>query len=150
MYHGRWVVRKGRWFTTQAVSLRTFRAIVARVLDRFPEEVLEQLEAGVLVVEDRRRYPNDPPDVYVLGEYVEDPVLGRHVVLYYGSFRAILGSASPEEIEEEVVRTLAHELRHHLESRAGVEWLDEQDWRELQQLRARNRSPRRKERTQDP
>lgn len=120
------------------------------MLDRFPEEVLEQLEAGVLVVEDRRRYPNDPPDVYVLGEYVEDPVLGRHVVLYYGSFRAILGSASPEEIEEEVVRTLAHELRHHLESRAGVEWLDEQDWRELQQLRARNRSPRRKERTQDP
>lgn len=118
------------------VSIRSFRAMVARALDRIPEPLLRELDAGVIVLEEARHNPSDPPDVHILGEYIDDVAIGRHVVLYYGSFRAILGDAPAEEVQEEITRTLAHELRHHVESLAGVDWLDEEDWEEIRRFRA--------------
>lgn len=124
--------------------------MVAQALDRFPPALLEGLDAGVLVVERARRRADDPPGVYILGEYVDDPHgLGRYVVLYYGSFRAILQDADARTVRREIEETIRHELRHHLESLAGVGELDEQDWRELQEMRARAQEegrPRRRRR----
>ena len=120
-------------------TLKEFRRIVAEALDRVPPALLEGLDAGVLVVEEARRHPHDPPDVYILGEYVDDPHgLGRYIVLYYGSFRAILADADVKTLRREVEETIRHELRHHVESLAGVSDLDEEDWRELQALRAKH------------
>lgn len=117
---------------------------MAEALDSLPPALLEGLDAGVLVVEQARRHSRGLPGVYILGEYVEDPQgLGRYVVLYYGSFRAILGNAEVEEVRQEIERTLAHELRHHLESRAGVDDLEEEDFRQLQAMREKQAMRRR-------
>ncbi|NLG68590.1 MAG: metallopeptidase family protein [Firmicutes bacterium] len=122
------------------VTLREFRRMVAEALDRLPPELLEGLDGGVLVLEEARRHGDALPDVYILGEYVDDPHgLGRYVVLYYGSFRAILGDADVKALRHEIEETIRHELRHHLESLAGVDDLDEEDWRELQAWRAEAR-----------
>lgn len=118
------------------VTLREFRRLVAEALDRLPPELLQGLDAGVLVSEEARRHADPLPGVYILGEYVEDPHgLGRYIVLYYGSFRAILGDADVKTLRREIEVTLRHELRHHVESLAGVDDLDEEDWRELQAMR---------------
>lgn len=126
------------------VTLKEFRKMVAEALDRVPPVLLEGLDAGVLVVEEARRHSDDLPDVYILGEYVDDPHgLGRYIVLYYGSFRAILADADVKTLRREIEETIRHELRHHVESLAGVADLDEEDWRELQALRARRAPGRR-------
>lgn len=125
------------------VTLKEFRKMVAEALDRVPPALLEGLDAGVLVVEEARRHSDDLPDVYILGEYVDDPHgLGRYIVLYYGSFRGILADADVKTLRREIEETIRHELRHHVESLAGVADLDEEDWRELQALRARQAQSR--------
>lgn len=119
------------------VTPKEFRKLVAEALDHIPPALLEGLDAGVLVAEEARRHSDELPDVYILGEYVDDPHgLGRYIVLYYGSFRAILANADVKTLRREIEATIRHELRHHVENLAGVDDLDEEDWRELQALRA--------------
>ncbi|MBX6378162.1 MAG: metallopeptidase family protein [Clostridia bacterium] len=97
-------------------------------MERVPPAVLRELNGGVLVVEDEVEAGDDLPDLYTLGEYVEDEGgLGRYIVLYYGSFRAVLDGADAEEWEAELWETIRHELRHHLESLAGLSDLDAED-----------------------
>ena len=57
----------------------------------------------------------------LMGEYIEDPGMGKMVFLYYGSFREILGDAPIREWKEEIEETIVHEVRHHIESLAGVD-----------------------------
>ena len=66
-----------------------------------------------------------------MGEYIEDPDLGSLVLLYYGSFAEALDGASAEEWEEEIEETVIHELRHHVESLAGVDYLAREEEMEL-------------------
>lgn len=66
-----------------------------------------------------------------MGEYLEDPGLGRLVILYYGSFRESLGSAPENEWNEEIEETILHELRHHVESLAGIDDLSVEEMFEL-------------------
>lgn len=117
-------------------SLRRFRREASRLLDEIPSPLLEGLNGGVIVVPGVRRCPDDPPGVYLLGEYRVDPGLGCMIVLYYGSFRRVLGDAPWAQVVEELRRTIRHELRHHAEHRAGLAELEIEDewqrrrWRE--------------------
>ena len=78
-------------------------------------------------------------DLLVLGEYVWDDLAGRRVVLYYGSFAALLGGSPRGAWEREIRRTVRHELRHHLESLAGVDDLAREDMELLARLRGEPR-----------
>ncbi|MEW5932123.1 MAG: hypothetical protein AB1816_00865 [Bacillota bacterium] len=117
-------------------SLRRFRREASRLLDEIPAPLLEDLNGGVIVVPGVGRRPDDPPGVYLLGEYRVDPGLGRLIVLYYGSFRRVLGDAPWARVVDELRRTIRHELRHHAEHRAGLADLEMEDewqrrrWRE--------------------
>lgn len=105
------------------------------MLDRVPPPLLRDLSGGVIVSEEARRRPGDPPGVLVLGEYVTDPHLGALIVLYHGSFSRLL-RGEPEAVwEREMWETLRHELRHHVEGLAGVADLDLEDAAELERLR---------------
>ena len=60
--------------------------------------------------------------------------MGRYVEIYYGSFRRKYPDAPPEKCARELVRTLKHELTHHIESLAmdrSLEKWDEQHVAEL-------------------
>jgi len=117
-------------------SLRRFRREASRLLDEIPAPLLEDLNGGVIVVPGVGRRPDDPPGVYLLGEYRVDPGLGRLIVLYYGSFRRVLGDGPWARVVDELRRTIRHELRHHAEHRAGLADLEMEDewqrrrWRE--------------------
>ncbi|HYF95824.1 MAG TPA: metallopeptidase family protein [Symbiobacteriaceae bacterium] len=125
------------------MDIEQFTELADRLMDRVPEPVLEGLNGGVTVRRNARRDKADPRDVYIMGEYVTDPVMGCYVVLYYGSFVAILTGEPDAVWEEELWETIRHELRHHLEVRAGESDLDREDEEQMYELR--KRSPRSRE-----
>lgn len=107
-----------------------------RLYGEIPPALLQGLNGGILISEEARQDDADLPDVYVMGEYIDDPFgLGNYIVLYYGSFLEVLGDAPPEVWEEELWETMLHEIRHHVELRAGVDDLDLEDLRQLEEFR---------------
>ena len=116
------------------MTYERFRATVEAMIDDIPDVFLQELQ-GVHALRDAKR-EEGYEDVWRMGEYLDpgpedflggSEGLGRHVALYYGSFRRI-ASGDPEfDWEEEIWETLTHELQHHVESLAGDGRLIEQD-----------------------
>ncbi len=128
------------------MDIETFTALAERLADDIPEPLLAGLDGGIAIKEGARRRAGDPPGVYLMGEYVTDELLGSFILIYYGSFRRVLGDAPEAVWEQELWETLRHEVRHHLEARAGLDDLDREDaeelrrlWREWEERRARRR-----------
>ena len=66
------------------------------IAGEFPDAFFEELDGGIQLEEEALPDPDFPPgEMYIMGEYCHD-MLGRYIVLYYGSFAALL----PEEDEE--------------------------------------------------
>ncbi len=116
------------------MTYERFRATVERMIDDIPEAFLQELQ-GVHALRDTKR-EDGYRDVYRMGEYLDpgpddflggSDGLGRHVALYWGSFRRIAENDPDFDWEEEIWETLTHELQHHVESLAGDGRLIEQD-----------------------
>jgi len=110
------------------LDLETFTRLAGTIADELPSRLLRDLNGGISVLPGKKK----DGKYYLMGEYIEDPVLGRVIFLYYGSFREILQDAPAEEWEEELRETLLHELRHHVESLAGVDDLSLEEERDLE------------------
>lgn len=119
---------------SHVIDIDAFEAMANEFYEEIPERLLEGLNGGIVISEEARP-DEDLPDVYILGEYIEDPHLGQYVVLYYGSFAALFGDEPVEVWEDELWETMIHEIRHHVEHRAGVYDLDIEDMRLLEELR---------------
>lgn len=128
------------------MTFEAFRAAAEAMVEEIPEEFLRDLQ-GVHVFEEAR--PEEAYEaVYRLGEYLdpgsEDFLgghagLGRHIALYYGSFRAVAEGDPGFDWEEELWETLTHELRHHVESLAGEDALVRDDIERQRQFPRRRR-----------
>lgn len=110
-----------------------FADLADRYARRIPPALLAGLNGGIAIEEAAHRRDDDPPDVYILGEYVTDEYLGCNIVLYYGSFVKLFGD-DEATIREELWDTLRHEVRHHIEERAGLDDLDREDMEQLRRL----------------
>lgn len=117
------------------MKLQAFEREAARVWEEIPDAYRSGVDG--LVIERREQPHPTLPDIYTLGEcltesYPSDwggPDTTRSVlVLYYGSFRR-LARLDPEfDWEYEVWETITHELRHHLESLAAEDALEDVDY----------------------
>lgn len=116
------------------MTFEEFSALIEEMVEDIPPEFLRGLQ-GVHVLPEARA-EEDYDDVYRLGEYLDPgPAdflgagegLGRHVALYHGSFVAIATDDPTFDWEEEAWETLTHELRHHVESLAGEDFLVQDD-----------------------
>lgn len=117
------------------VDIDTFHAMACEMYEEIPERLLEGLNGGIVISEEAVQDDEELPDVYILGEYIEDPHLGNSIMLYYGSFVALFHDEPVEVWEEELWETMLHEVRHHVEHRAGVYDLDLEDLRQLEEFR---------------
>lgn len=117
------------------VDLDTFTTVADKMVERIPPLFLEGLNGGIAVRRRAMRKPGDPAGVYILGEYITDPALGCYVVLYWGSFVELFGDQDRTVWESELWETIKHELRHHVEARAGEYGLDLEDAVDLAQMR---------------
>ena len=117
------------------MKFAAFRAAAERAYGEIPERFKTGIE-GLIVSRDSVPSPG-LPDVYTLGECLTEswpsdwrgPDTTRSsVVLYWGSFKS-LSEHDPEfDWDDEIWETLTHELRHHLESLADEDRLDEVDY----------------------
>ena len=98
-----------------------FAAIAEEETAALPPYVYDELNGGVVVDQNAYLHPARlEDDLYILGTYSSNPVMGKQIVLYYGSFTASLGTAGEAVYRAQIRETLRHEFRHHLETRAGL------------------------------
>lgn len=106
---------------------------VAQILDNivdndFPEAMYNGLTGGIYLLPEEKHNARIPSDnYYVLGEYRRNRVLGNCVFIYFGSFAKLHPKASREQAITILHEVLAHELRHHMEGRAGERGLEIED-----------------------
>jgi len=109
------------------LDLNAFTRLAGAIADELPSRLLRDLNGGISVLPGKKK----DGKYYLMAEYIEDPILGRSIFIYYGSFREVLGDAPQGEWEEELRETIVHELRHHVESLAGVDDLSVEEEEEL-------------------
>lgn len=103
------------------LSFEDFTRILNEEVKALPEYVHEKLNGGVLADSNVYLHPGRvADDLYIFGTYSADPVFGKQIVLYYGSFAAVLGDSSESAYREKIRETVRHEFLHHLETRAGL------------------------------
>lgn len=112
------------------MRLDDFRGLVRRLADEVPEEYY----AGIAeVVVSPRAVPHPTRGgIFTLGECVPLPgspagEIQSRVVLYHGSFAALAHDDPAFDWVGEARETLQHELRHHLEWKAGAPELEALD-----------------------
>ncbi|MEW6458970.1 MAG: metallopeptidase family protein [Bacillota bacterium] len=113
------------------LSLDEFTLLAEQLVDEVPPRLCRDLNGGFSVLPEEKR----EQEFFIMGEYIEDGMLGSFVVFYYGSFAAVLGDKPRESWEEELRETIWHELQHHLESLAGVDDLTREEMEALARFR---------------
>jgi len=114
------------------LTIDEMQAVIEEIGATLPDAFFAQLNGGILLLEDTVLSPEaQDNDLFTMGEYCEDPLLGNYIVLYYGSFAEICQDMMPEDIRAEIRDTLLHEFTHHLESLAGERGLEIADREEL-------------------
>ena len=98
-----------------------FAKIVMEEVDILPEYVHNELNGGVLVDSSAYLHPGRvADDLYILGTYTVDPILGKQIIIYYGSFVSTLKNAPYSVYRNKIRETVRHEFLHHLETNAGL------------------------------
>lgn len=126
------------------MDFQTFEKRANELYAGVPAHFLE----GIDGLEVSRRTEAHPtlPDVYTLGECLTEQYPSEFggagevrsiVVLYYGSFLALSRLDEEWDWEAELYETLMHEVRHHLESLATEDELEEIDFAEDQNFARR-------------
>jgi len=113
-----------------------FSARAKAIADSIPPQFLEGVEDVVV----HRELKKSPilDDVVTLGECESSPLAARMrqgdgdavrsiVHLYYGSFVDLAGSDPGFDVDAELRETIEHEIQHHIEDKAGVHGLEDDD-----------------------
>ena len=120
------------------IDIDRFSSILEEQVALLPRELYQQLNLGIGVVERAKPHRDQQPGrpLYVLGEYRVHPVMGRGILLYYGSFqKAFPGLDDEAQLRMEIDSVLKHELTHHLEHQAGSRELEIADAQRLMRYR---------------
>ena len=109
--------------------------LLDEMAEEFPQEFYAVLNGGISLLPEAREDP-EGEDLYIMGEYCND-MMGRYIVLYYGSFAALAQQEdwTQEDWEDELYTTLSHEFTHHMEGLAGERGLEIRDELEMEQYR---------------
>ncbi len=117
------------------MNFGAFEAVARKVWDEIPAGYREGVD-GLVVERNALRHP-DRRGIYTLGECrteewpsgYEGPETTRSVlVLYWGSFRQLARDDPDFDWQAEIWETVTHELRHHLESLASEDALEDVDY----------------------
>lgn len=89
--------------------------LLNEIYEETPKILLRDLNGGIVIEEEICYHPESVNnDLVCLGAYKRD-LLGRNVVIYYGSMMKMYGHLSREGLKEELKKVLYHELTHHNE-----------------------------------
>lgn len=123
------------------MTLEEFTQAVDDCVQRLPPALFERLNGGVEVspraVPVSGSAPSEPR--YTLGMYHRAHGMGCWITLYYGSFGRVFGHMDASLLLCEIEKVLRHELRHHMEDRAGVTDLIDEDRRRSREYALRHK-----------
>ncbi len=130
------------------MDYQTFDARAREIFAAVPDQFL----GGIDGLEVSRRTELHPslPEVFTLGECLTEHYPSEFggagevrsiVVLYYGSFLELARRDEDFDWEGELYETITHEVRHHLESLATEDQLEEIDFAEDQNFHRRQGEP---------
>ena len=101
--------------------------ILEEIAGEFPDAFFRDLDGGIQLEREALPDPDFPEgEMYIMGEYCSD-MLGRYILLYYGSFAALLAEEDEGVWRDEIFATVAHEFTHHMEDTAMLHGLDDKD-----------------------
>jgi len=114
-------------------SYDAFARRAREIFEAIPEEFTEDVE-DVFVHREVKRHPQIP-EVVTLGECEGSPVAamtGTGIVrslvhLWYGSFVDLAKRDETFDVDAELVETIEHEVKHHLEDKGGTRALEDED-----------------------
>jgi hypothetical protein len=117
------------------VKFSAFERSARRAFEEIPPEYLEGID-GLMVSREAPAHPT-LPEVFTLGQCLTEEHVSEYggpdttrsvIALYWGSFRELSTRDPDFDWEGEIWETLTHELRHHLESLAGDDALEDVDY----------------------
>lgn len=115
------------------VTIDKAHEMLNEIAEDLPREVFKELNGGIILLEEVKKSPYAiGDDLYVLGEYLRSPGLGKLIKIYYGSFKELFPDCSEEFAYKKLKGTLLHELTHHLEYLAGEDSLEKWDAEQLE------------------
>jgi predicted Zn-dependent protease with MMP-like domain len=130
------------------VTFAEFEALAERDWERIPDTFKEGIDA-LVIVRDARAHDRSP-GIFTLGECVTESwpsdfggpeTIRSELILYYGSFRRLAAQDEDFDWEEETWETITHELKHHLESLAAEDDLEDVDAAMEQHFRRHDGEP---------
>lgn len=110
------------------MDIERFNTALDELAQAYPPKFFDELSGGIMI-QPQSKIPGYAmkDDLYIMGEYHYDPRIGNRIIIYYGSFAAVYGHLSDDELKKRLGEVLAHEFRHHMERRMGVRDLEKQD-----------------------
>ena len=118
------------------ITIEEMEQILEELAGELPAEFYKELNGGILLLPEKKISPEAKKnDLYTMGQYRYSPSMGRYIVIYYGSFEALYGNLSSENLEQKLREVLRHEFTHHLEDLAGERDLEKEDEAELERYR---------------
>lgn len=124
-----------------------FQEILQEEAEKIPEKFFDELNGGVIISEETKLSPYARKnDLYIAGQYLRSYQMGKQIVIYYGSMMRLFGHLDEDGMRREIARVLRHELKHHIEARAGLRSLEKWDEEQIAgYLRGGFRAERKKE-----
>lgn len=108
-------------------SIDEVNEILDKISQEIPKPIYKGLNEGISLLPEEKEHPRSVNgSLYILGQYKKD-ILGRGIIIYYGSFKKVFKNIDRSQLEEKLRDTLYHEFTHHLESMAGDRSLEIQD-----------------------
>ncbi len=122
------------------ITLDRFEELAEEAISDVPEEFFQQLNGGIVIVDRVKNHPDSVPSqpLYIMGEYTHNRMMGRHILLYYGSFMKVYGDISEDALRSVIRATTLHEFTHHLESLSGENGLEVKDKIRLADYKSRH------------
>ena len=117
------------------MTIDEFEDIAMSEFEELPEPVKDNLNLGISIIPDAKM--DEEKLTYILGEYYRDPMMGRGIRLFYGSFMVTMGYLPENLLANEIIKTVKHELRHHVEMSAGVDYLGKEDRVKMAKIKKR-------------
>lgn len=114
------------------ISIDEVQIILDEIAGELPAEIYKDLNGGIILLPQVKMHKKSVDnDLYVMGEYRNERISGRYIVIYYGSVQKIYGSLSKDMLKKRLKEVVKHEFVHHLESLAGEKDLEIEDERKI-------------------
>jgi hypothetical protein len=123
------------------ITIEEVQTILDEIASEFPQEFYKDLNGGIVLLPQVKLHKRSiDDDLYVMGEYRNEMISGRYIVVYYGSVEKLYGNASRNRLKNKLKAIVKHEFLHHFESLAGERQLEIEDEHQLNKyLKSKNK-----------